>query len=531
MNPETSLTADTRIDEYVLIGKLSSYSHVWHAYDQGAQREVVLKFVEDRESADRESAILADIDHPNILKLFRRFEYKQMTVLVFEYVPGIRLDKAIQDGLSLEQSYIVCLNICSALEAIHKYGLFHGDLSPFNVIWSEEKHKAYLIDFGAMGGCTVLSAAPEHDPNSDQRIGPKTDIVGLGRIMMMLLPKLKSTYDRCLYDRAELRPSAMQVHKELTKHRDRRKMFLRTLAAILVLHVVGIATAIYVKTSQPLTRETILNRYATATPEKAIPELRRLLKDPEFASYRGQVIKLIADHTKTQQRNNLVLDDLSDYVAIFAFEEDPLIILKNTSLTLGDWITIENSSGYVQEINKGNIILKTKAGSLEIRYPKPTIFNRQDIQYQRVNILPGKTNFLKILRTIADHANYELVENEAIDGRIAGSVNVTNYLEFLQVLVQDVEISRYTVSVIESEPPRSIILGRSFWVINGNLSDLLDKHQLYTGYQIELDASDIDGFIYPITNFKDLTAALGLEYKVDGNQILVIEGETKDEKR
>ncbi len=523
MSPEPDLRPDKRIDEYVLITRLSSYSHVWHAFDEGAQREVVLKFVADRDSASREATILADINHPNILKLLRKFEYEGVHVLVFEYVPGVRLDKAIREGVSQENSYTICMDICSALSEIHRFGLYHGDLSPFNVIWSVDKGKAFLIDFGSTGGCTVLSAAPEHDPDNAMSIGPHTDIVGLGRVIMLLLPKMRGLYEKCLYDEIHLRPTAPYIYNVLKKARDRRKMLLRTTAAIVLLVVVGLASAYF---RQP-TRDELVTRIIRRPPSPAtVQELRVKLFDPHYANFRTMIEESLADHQTRLGKDALILPDLDTYVAAFAFEINPVVIVEQGYFQLGDPIVLGGESGYVSEINSGSVVVRTTTGTREFPYPKPVIFGFVTQTFMPVNIQPGRDNFFQILEILAHINGLHFEADGQIDGRISGSFRARTLDEFEKDLLGNADFNAYNIRVLYSPPPRSIIGSEAFRVIRSTkLSDLLSRYSTYTGYSCQyMGRNDPDDYVYPIMQFHDLTAALGLELEVAGKSIIVREG-------
>lgn len=526
MNPEPDLKPDKRIDEYVLISRLSSYSHVWHGFDEGAQREVVLKFVTDKASAAREGTILADIDHPNILKLLRKFAHEGIHVLVFEYVPGVRLDKAIRDGVSRENSFTICMNICSALSEIHTYGLYHGDLSPFNVIWSSDKGKAFLIDFGAMGGCTVLSATPEHDPSNNLSIGPHTDIVGLGRIIMLLLPHMKSLYEKCLYDEIELRPTAQSVFNILKKARDRRKFVLRTLASILLLVAVGMFSAFF---REP-TKDEIIHKIARMNPSMtSLESLKEKLLDPEFGDFRSLIVRTIADHNQKIGQEPIIVDDLDRYVAIFAVDANPMVLLEEGILQLGDLAVIGGEGGHIQEINRGNVILSTVNGSKEIRYPKPEIFGKKSQTFKPINIMPGKINFFQVLRAVSQRNSWKLVGTEEVDGIISGSFPETNYQDFLKNLVGQIRFDGYNVVVQGSAIPRSVISGEPFWIFQGRkLSDQLALYEPYIGYTLKFAGiNDPADLVYPVMQFHDLIGHQELTIEVDGRTIIVREGDSQ----
>jgi len=424
-----NLKPEERIEEYILIARLSEYSQVWHAFDENGQREVVLKFVENKKSADREGNVLADIDHPNILKLFRRFVHDDSSVLVFEYVPGQRLDKVIRQGVHTEDCFKICIDTCSALEAVHAYGLFHGDLSPFNVIWSASKNKAYLIDFGAIGGCTVLSATPEHNPANGVPLGPYTDMVGFGRILMALLPRAASSlYERCLYDDPDLRPSSTQALRYLERVRDKRERIKKGVVTAAVGLLLLVAMYLVIAVSRPMSKDEQIAQLVSSPSLTNLKKLRIFLFDQEFAGLRDLVTTSVAQMNERLGKTTIIIPSLKEQslVAVFAVKKHPMFIWEDEVVQLGDWVTIEGEYGYLVEINRGSVVLKTEFGSKEFPYEQASILGERYVVYRPISIFPrttlGEFNLSKVLSTVC-HLNdnqFGFRNAEGVAGLISG---------------------------------------------------------------------------------------------------------------
>ncbi len=519
-----NLEPEHRIEEYILIESLSEYSLVWQAYDENSQREVVLKFVEDRASADREGIVLADMDHPNILKLLRRFEYHNIPVLVFEYVPGVRLDKAIRQGLSREESFKVCTDICSALKSVHQFGLFHGDLSPFNVIWSSSKNKAYLIDFGALGGCTVLSAAPEHDPESIVPLGPYTDMVGFGRILMSLFPKMKSLYERCLQDSPDLRPTADEALKILVKARDQGKILFRGSILVALFMALGWSSYAISVNGRKLGPDQKIQQLSSEIHFGSVLELRKLLADPALSGYEDRIIKSISQLNEKLGVDSVFVPKWDDPVAVFALKKSPIVVLENDILRLGDNVRIEGDSGYIAEINQGNIILKTAIGSKELRYSKPLVTGIQTIEYQPISIFPGRFNLDIVFSAVCEVTGRNFLGNPGL-GVISGGFGAETYEEFLQLLGDQVFYDEFNLRVNSSRIPVSITASLESWYHDDkSLSEVLALYSPHTGYECIYTGTDDETEMYfPIMQFHELLEVMELEYVINDIEILIYE--------
>jgi len=528
-----NLEAEQRIDEYILIEKLSEYSHVWQAFDDNSQREVVLKFIEDRASADREGIVLSDMDHPNILKLLRRFDYQNTPVLVFEYVQGLRLDKAIRNGLTRDESFKVCTDIISALKSVHQFGLFHGDLSPFNVIWSATKNKAYLIDFGALGGCTVLSATPEHDPESRIPLGPYTDIVGFGRILMSMFPKMKSLYERCLQNSPDLRPSAEEILKTLVKARDKGKMVLKgsILTGItLLLGWISVAVGINGRSFGP---DQMIQELSGRTTYEDRETLRNFLVDPSFAEYHSRIVKSIAGMNVRLGEKSILIPDFTKIVAVFALRDNPMVVLDSRILQLGDYIRIgSEENGYVSEINKGNIIVKTSSGSKSFHYDIPVVVGRRTYEFKPISIFPGRFesgksehrfNLRKIAQAVCTITGRKLLGDPG-PGVISGGFDAETYEDFLVFHGDLFYFDEFHVRVNNTQMPISIIGKEDFWSQQDIvLGDILRLYEPATGYRCIYKGSEKREMEYPVYQFLELIEVMELEFVVNDEEILIFD--------
>ena len=118
-----------------------------------------------------EARLLADLQHPNIVKFFTIDVVDGRLIIVNEYVPGVTLRKVIErEGrLSKEKALFLATQLLSALHYAHEKGVIHRDVKPENIIIMENG-TLKLLDFGlarafdelgASIGGTPLYMAPE----------------------------------------------------------------------------------------------------------------------------------------------------------------------------------------------------------------------------------------------------------------------------------------------------------------------------------------------------------------------------------
>lgn len=177
---------------------------------------VVLKFIssglfattEQRIRRDREIATLAEINHPNVVRLLDHgISEDGLLFTALEYIGGTTITTHplwnMERGLTeLVKRFDALLD---AMECVHQSGLIHRDLKPENVLVDEDGVPT-IIDFGLtkavnndQGGMTMSLtdhgaflgtlryAAPEQFDRRLGGVGAHTDVYALGVLLYELL--------------------------------------------------------------------------------------------------------------------------------------------------------------------------------------------------------------------------------------------------------------------------------------------------------------------------------------------------------
>ena len=148
----------TSIEDFTIIKELGkgSYANVILArhnlngkiYAIKKINKNMLNHFEKAHEVHIEKQILAELKHPNIIKLNKCFQDKQHLYFVLEYCKNKDLSKLINSlgklDYKLAQFYLA--EILSALSYMHKEGIFHRDLKPENIGLDEDMHLK-LFDF------------------------------------------------------------------------------------------------------------------------------------------------------------------------------------------------------------------------------------------------------------------------------------------------------------------------------------------------------------------------------------------------
>ena len=146
LSEETVLTGRYRITEVVAHGGMGV---VYQAMDERLRRPVAVKTVGSDDPAliarlRREARLLAQVSHPNVVRLYDVTEHDGQYCLISELVEGTPLGP-LRGQLDTVRIAAIAEQIAGALAAAHARGIVHRDLKPSNVVVGD---RVRLLDFG-----------------------------------------------------------------------------------------------------------------------------------------------------------------------------------------------------------------------------------------------------------------------------------------------------------------------------------------------------------------------------------------------
>ncbi len=192
-------------------------------YRRASDLNVVFHSEERRESYDwalgsflREARLLADLNHPNIARVFTFFTRLNTAYYVTEYINGQPLDAIARNAqkanwpISQDELYGMMVRVLDALDYLHGRNLLHRDVKPDNIL-IRRNGLPMLIDFGAVREKlteqpdTVVESQGFSPPEQVQlhgNMGPWTDIYAFGATLYYILTNslLPTSTQRNLYD-------------------------------------------------------------------------------------------------------------------------------------------------------------------------------------------------------------------------------------------------------------------------------------------------------------------------------------------
>jgi tRNA A-37 threonylcarbamoyl transferase component Bud32 len=183
------------------------FSAVYLAEDDDRQKVVIKELVlkaddspehsRSREMFERESRLLAKINHPNIVKVFDYFIEGDRHYLVLDYIDGENLRQLVaRKGRWLEADVLaLALKMASILEDIHGLvpPLVHRDFTPDNLMITASGELT-LVDFGAANQCVsavtgTLVGKQAYMPIEQIRgkAEPRSDLYAMGCTLYFLI--------------------------------------------------------------------------------------------------------------------------------------------------------------------------------------------------------------------------------------------------------------------------------------------------------------------------------------------------------
>ena len=147
-----------------------------------------------------EARMLAKFSHPALVEVYRFWESNGTAYMAMQFYPGETLKQRLTKGETKFSERLIAqvmAPIFDALTMLHREQVFHRDIAPDNIIFSDDR--SVLLDFGAArriigDGTQALTTIlkPGYAPieqyvdDGTMRQGPWTDVYALGGVLYYL---------------------------------------------------------------------------------------------------------------------------------------------------------------------------------------------------------------------------------------------------------------------------------------------------------------------------------------------------------
>ncbi|WP_334189188.1 protein kinase domain-containing protein, partial [Noviherbaspirillum sp.] len=228
----TCLPVGSRVADFEIAGVIGEggFGVVYLAFDHSLQRTVAIKeympaafalrgrdfsvvprsardsetFTTGLKSFINEARLLAQFDHPALIKVYRFWEQNGTAYMAMRYYEGQTLKSVVlENPARVTQDWLKSLlkPMLEALDALYRVNILHRDISPDNIM-IQASGEAVLLDFGAarqiigdMSRSLTVILKPGYAPieqyadDASMSQGPWTDIYSLSAVVYLAIVK------------------------------------------------------------------------------------------------------------------------------------------------------------------------------------------------------------------------------------------------------------------------------------------------------------------------------------------------------
>jgi eukaryotic-like serine/threonine-protein kinase len=197
-----------RFGDYELVEKIGEggMAMVYKGVQASLGRAVAIKVLsrtltddaEIVERFNRESVIIARLNHPNIIHVIDRGIADGVPYFAMDFVDGTDLARVIaEERYDFRQKFDVIVQVCKALAYAHRNGVIHLDIKPANILIDGEGNAlvsdfgiAHLFGAGDVSSSALMMGTPNYmspeQKNGVAEVSSASDIYSLGVLMYEL---------------------------------------------------------------------------------------------------------------------------------------------------------------------------------------------------------------------------------------------------------------------------------------------------------------------------------------------------------
>ena len=152
----------------------------------------------------KEAKVIAQLNHPNIIRIYDIFEENGTAYYVMEYIEGESLSDMVKRRGALPEQEAVAYtrSVTEALKYIHTRSINHLDVKPGNIMVQRTDNRVFLLDFGLskqydtdgnqtsstpLGISHGYAPIEQYSPEGVKEFSPQTDVYALGATLYYLV--------------------------------------------------------------------------------------------------------------------------------------------------------------------------------------------------------------------------------------------------------------------------------------------------------------------------------------------------------
>ncbi|MHC4887046.1 MAG: protein kinase domain-containing protein [Planctomycetota bacterium] len=199
-----------QFDDFVIRREIASggMGTVYLATQQSLQRDVAIKILDRERCHDenfvkrfiREARSAAQLDHPNIVKIYFVGQVEGLHYIAMEFVQGSNLKTLLLKRMKLpvDEAIDITIKVADALRCAADKSIIHRDIKPDNIMVSADGH-VKVTDFGLAKSISsntdltqpgvVLGTANYMSPEAvtNEPLDTRSDIYSLGTVLYEML--------------------------------------------------------------------------------------------------------------------------------------------------------------------------------------------------------------------------------------------------------------------------------------------------------------------------------------------------------
>jgi hypothetical protein len=247
------------------------------------------------------------------------------------------------------------------------------------------------------------------------------------------------------------------------------------------------------------------------------PGLRAMLRDQSNSEVDRQIREGIA---KVRHRDGYqIFPHIKETRAIFAFEKDPMVLIGDKVIQIGDHVTIDMATGWVSEIKPNHLTIEGPYGAQTVWFPRMVLLGYPFNRNFPVTLYERPGNAQKILEAVAQMTGRHL--DGELDAAMVGHVEADDYESFLSAVAPYliVNVDNESITVLPTLRVRGYI-GWTRYYRKPNftrMSKILNDMGNLLGYQVDVEGED-GTILVPNRQMQDICEDLSLSIAVNNRE-------------